>query len=106
MRLTRWNRRRCVLAVTGLAAAALAVPGLPAPGAAGAAWPAGPQLRLIAAPRSITLDPSGGPVRRPLPASGINGFNYGLTKFLTLTARNSAGKAAAAETIPFCPDTY
>ncbi len=117
MRLTRWNRRRCVLAVTGLAAAALAVPGLPAPGAAGAAGPAGPQLRLIAAQRSITLDsfggrvfldpgmwvaalgsplrfdvqrasytkpvtitqivypPSGGTVRRPLPASVINGFN-------------------------------
>ena len=36
----------------------------------------------------------------------INGFNYGLTKFLTLTVRNSAGKVAAAETIPFCPDTY
>jgi len=103
--------------VTGLAAAALAVPGLPAPGAAGAAGPAGPQLRLIAAQRSITLDsfggrvfldpgmwvaalgsplrfdvqrasytkpvtitqivypPSGGTVRRPLPASVINGFN-------------------------------
>ncbi|HEV3293080.1 MAG TPA: hypothetical protein VG123_29235, partial [Streptosporangiaceae bacterium] len=122
MRLTQWNRQRCVLAVAGLAVAALAVPGLPAPGAAGSAAPAGPQLRLIAAQRSITLDsfggqvyldpgmwvaatgsplqldvqrasytkpvtitqiiypPSGGTVRRPLPASLINGFNYGLTK--------------------------
>jgi Lysyl oxidase len=147
MRLTRWNRQRCALTAAGLAIAALAVPGLPAPGAAGAAM-AGPQLRLIAAQHSITLDsfngqvyldpgmwvaafgsplqldvrrasytkpititqiiypPSGGTVRRPLPASVINGFNYGLTRFLTLTARNSAGKVAATETIPFCPDTY
>jgi hypothetical protein len=59
------------------------VPGLPAPGAAGAAAPAGPQLRLIAAQRSITLD-----------------------KFLKLTVRNSTGKVAATETIPFCPNTY
>ena len=30
----------------------------------------------------------------------------GLRRFLTLTARNSAGKVAASQTIPFCPDTY
>ena len=148
MRHPRWKQQRCVLAVAGLAVAVLAVPGLPAPGAAGAAAPAGPQLRLIAAQRSITLDsfggqvyldpgmwvavngsplrfdvqrasytkpititqviypPSGGTVRRPLPASAIDGFNFGLTKFLTLTVRNSAGKVAATETIPFCPNTY
>ena len=35
----------------------------------------------------------------------IDGFNFGLTKFLKLPP-NSAGKVAAAETIPFCPDTY
>src|SRR6266516_1959135 len=62
MRLTRWNRRRCVLAMAGLAVAALAVPGLPAAGAAGAAGPAGPQLRLIAAQHSITLDSLNGQV--------------------------------------------
>ena len=54
----------------------------------------------------IIYPPSGGTLRRPLPASTINGFNYGLTKFLKLTVRNSAGKVAAADTIPFCPDTY
>ena len=148
MRHPRWKQQRWVLVVAGLAVAALAVPGLPAPGAAGAAAPDGPQLRLIAAQRGITLDsfggqvyldpgmwvaatssplrfdvrrasytkpititqviypPSGGTVRRPLPANVINGFNYGLTKFLKLTVRNSAGKVAATETIPFCPNTY
>src|SRR5215471_8517349 len=147
MRHPRWKQQRCVLTVAGLAVAVLAVPGLPAPGA-GAAAPAGPQLRLIAAQRSVTLDsfggqvyldpgmwvaatgsplrfdvqrasytkpititqviypPSGGTVRRPLPASVIDGFNFGLTKFFTLTVRNSAGKVAATETIPFCPNTY
>jgi hypothetical protein len=54
----------------------------------------------------IIYPPSGGTVRRALPASTINGFNYGLTRFLKLTARNSAGKVAAAETIPFCPNSY
>jgi len=54
----------------------------------------------------IIYPPSGGTVRRPLPASVISGFNYGLIKFLKLTVRNSAGKVAATETIPFCPDTY
>ena len=148
MRHPRWKQQRWVLVTAGLAVAALAVPGLPAPGAAGAAAPAGPQLRLIAAQSSITLDsfggwvylnpgmwvaasgsplqldvqrasytkpvtntqviypPSGGTVRRPLPASTISGFNFGLTKFLKLTARNLAGKVVAAETIPFCPNTY
>ena len=148
MRHPRRKRQRYVLAVAGLAVAVLAVPGLPAPGAAGAAAPADPQLRLIAAQRSLTLDsfggqvyldpgmwvaatgsplrfdvqrasytkpititqviypPSGGTVRRPLPANVIDGFNYGLIKFLKLTVRNSAGKVAATETIPFCPDSY
>jgi hypothetical protein len=54
----------------------------------------------------VIYPPSGGTVRRPLPASLIDGFNFGLTKFLTLTARNSAGQVAATETIPFCPNTY
>jgi len=62
MRHPRWKQQRCVLAVAGLAVAVLAVPGLPAPGAAGAAAPAGPQLRLIAAQRGITLDSFGGRV--------------------------------------------
>lgn len=59
MRLTRSNRQRCALAAAGVAVAALAVPGLPAP-VAGAAAPGGPHLRLIAAQRGITLDSFGG----------------------------------------------
>ena len=62
MRHPRWKQQRWVLVVAGLAVAALAVPGLPAPGAAGAAAPDGPQLRLIAAQRGITLDSFGGQV--------------------------------------------
>ncbi len=59
MRTTRWNQPRCVLAVAGLAVAALTAPGLPA---ASAAVAPGPALRLIAAQRSITLDSFSGQV--------------------------------------------
>ena len=49
--------------------------------------------------------PGGGVVRRPLPAKVVQ-WNGGLRNFLTLTARNLAGKVAVSQTIPFCPDTY
>jgi hypothetical protein len=145
MRTTRWNQQRCVLAVAGLAIAAVGAGGLPVASAAAAP---GPALRLVAAQRSITLDSfsgqvyldpglwvaalgsplqfdvrrasytkpititqiihprSGGTVRRPLPASVLDGWNGGLTRFLALTVRNTAGKVVRTQTIPFCPDTY
>jgi hypothetical protein len=49
--------------------------------------------------------PGGGVTRRPLPASVVQ-WNGGLRDFLTLTARESNGKVAVSQTIPFCPDTY
>ena len=49
---------------------------------------------------------SGGTVRRPLPASVLDGWNAGLARFLTLTVRNTAGKVVLTQTIPFCPNTY
>lgn len=49
--------------------------------------------------------PGGGVVRRPLPSKVVQ-WNGGLRNFLTLTARDSAGKVAISQTIPFCPDTY
>jgi hypothetical protein len=49
--------------------------------------------------------PGGAVVRRPLPAHVVQ-WNGGLRDFLTLTARNSQGKVAVSQTIPFCPDTY
>jgi len=59
MRLTRWNPRRSVRAVAGLAVAAIAVPGVPV---ASAARVPGPVVKLEAAQRSITLDSFGGKV--------------------------------------------
>jgi len=59
MRLARSNARLSILAVVGLAVAAIAVPGLPTASAAGLP---GPVLRLEAAQRSITLDSFGGKV--------------------------------------------
>ena len=53
----------------------------------------------------IIHPPSGGIVRRPLPASILDGFN-GLKGFTTLTVRNSAGQVVATEPISFCPNTF
>ncbi len=53
----------------------------------------------------IIRAPGGRVVRRPLPAKVVQ-WNGGLRNFLTLTARNLAGKVAVSQTIPFCPDTY
>jgi len=49
---------------------------------------------------------SGGTVRRPLPASVLDGWNAGLNRFLTMTVRNTAGRVVLTRTIPFCPNTY
>jgi Lysyl oxidase len=49
--------------------------------------------------------PSGGTVRRPLPASLLDRW-AGLRGFFLLTARNSAGKVAASQSIPFCPNSF
>ena len=67
-------------------------------------------VRRVSYARPFTITqiihtPGGGTVRRPLPASVVQ-WNGGLRRFMTLTARNSAGKVAASQTIPFCPDTY
>src|SRR6476646_8202315 len=67
-------------------------------------------VRRVSYARPFTITriihtPGGGTVRRPLPASVVQ-WNGGLRRFMTLTARNPAGKVAASQTIPFCPDTY
>ena len=49
--------------------------------------------------------PSGGTVRSPLPASLLAGWS-GLRGFFLLTARNSAGKVAVSQSIPFCPNSF
>src|SRR6266567_4361592 len=59
MRLTPWNRRCGVLAVTGLIVTAITVPIM---AAASAARVPGPVVKLVAAQRSITLDSFGGQV--------------------------------------------
>src|SRR6516165_12088546 len=53
----------------------------------------------------IIHPPYGGIVRRPLPASILDGFN-GLRRFTVLTVRNSAGQVVATEPISFCPNTF
>jgi hypothetical protein len=70
MRTTRWNQPRCVLAVAGLAVAALTAPGLPA---ASAAVAPGPALRLASSPpitcaATGTMTQSSRPSRRTQPA--------------------------------------
>ena len=49
--------------------------------------------------------PFGGIVRRPLPASILDGWN-GLRRFIRLTARNAAGKVVVSQQVTFCPDSY
>jgi hypothetical protein len=45
----------------------------------------------------------GATVRRQLPAGVLDGWNGGLTRFMALTVRNTAGKVAATQTIPCRP---
>jgi len=47
--------------------------------------------------------PFGGTIRRPLPASVLDGFN-GLRDFVVLTVRNAAGKVVHTESVSFCPN--
>src|SRR5262249_30374959 len=53
----------------------------------------------------ITHPPFGGIVRRPLPASILDGWN-GLRKFTVLTVRNSAGKGVLTKPVSFCPHGF
>ena len=53
----------------------------------------------------VIYPPFGGTVHEPLPASLLDGWN-GLKDFLTLTARNSAGKVVVTQRLPFCPNTF
>ena len=53
----------------------------------------------------IIHPPYGGVVRRPLPSSLLDHW-YGLTRFATLTIRNSAGQVVATQQAGFCPNNY
>jgi len=53
----------------------------------------------------IIYPPSGGIVRRPLPATLLDGWN-GLRGFIKMTVRNSSGKIVAAPLLTLCPNTY
>jgi hypothetical protein len=52
----------------------------------------------------IIHPPYGGIVRRPLPASILDGWN-GLRRFTVLTVRNSAGKVVLTRPVSFCPNS-
>ena len=53
----------------------------------------------------IIHPPYGGMVRRPLPASILDGFN-GLRRFTVLTVRNLAGKVVFSQPASFCPNSF
>jgi len=53
----------------------------------------------------IIHPPYGGIVRRPLPASILDGFN-GLRRFTVLTVRNLAGKVVLTRPASFCPNSF
>src|SRR6516164_4963845 len=53
----------------------------------------------------VIYPPSGGTVRRPLPAALLDGWN-GLKDFIKMTVRNSTGKVVAAPLLTLCPNTY
>src|SRR6516162_10467946 len=53
----------------------------------------------------VIYPPSGGTVRRPLPAALLDGWN-GLRDFIKMTVRNSSGKVVAAPLLTLCPNTY
>ena len=66
------------------------------------------QRASYAKPLTITQiirPPYGGIVRRPLPASILDGWN-GLRGFTVLTVRNSAGKVVLTERVSFCPNSF
>jgi hypothetical protein len=53
----------------------------------------------------IIHPPYGGIVRRPLPASILDGFN-GLRRFTVLTVRNLAGNVVLTKPTSFCPNDF
>jgi hypothetical protein len=53
----------------------------------------------------IIHTPSGGIIRRPLPASVLAGWQ-GLRKFVVVTVRDSAGAVVDSKPVTFCPDNY
>jgi hypothetical protein len=54
----------------------------------------------------IIRTPNGGVIRRPLPASLLEGW-FGLRNFATLTIRNTAtGKVVSTTPVVFCPNTF
>jgi hypothetical protein len=66
------------------------------------------QRASYAKPLTITQvihPPYGGIVRRPLPASILDGWN-GLRQFTVLTVRDSAGKVVVTEPVSFCPNSF
>src|SRR5215831_19465157 len=66
------------------------------------------QRASYARPLTITQiihPPYGGIVRRPLPASILDGWN-GLRGFTVLTVRNSAGKVVLTQRVSFCPNSF
>jgi hypothetical protein len=65
------------------------------------------QRASYASPLTITQViklPGGTTVRRSLPSGLLDSWN-GLRRFLRITIRNSAGKIAAANVMPFCPSS-
>jgi len=76
--------------------------------ALGSSWQFDVQRASYTKPVTITQiihPPFGGIVRRPLPASILDGFN-GLKGFTALTVRNSAGQVVLTEPVSFCPNTF
>jgi len=53
----------------------------------------------------IIKTPWGTTLRRPLPASLLDGWN-GLKNFFLLTIRNSQGKVVATQKLTFCPNSF
>jgi hypothetical protein len=53
----------------------------------------------------IIHPPYGGEVKRPLP-SGLLDHWFGLSRFATLTMKNSAGKVVISRDVSFCPNSF
>ena len=53
----------------------------------------------------IIHPPFGGTIRRPLPASVLDGWN-GLKDFAVLTVRDSMGQVVLTRPVTFCPDSF
>ena len=53
----------------------------------------------------IIHPPYGGVIRRPLPSALLDHW-FGLTRFATLTMRNSAGQVVISNHVTFCPNSF